>query len=75
MKKLWNRIDSKECSFGMKIRIFMLLNCIIFSLFGFVIWLAVRNFAFNSVENALCFVGYAGFCIGPLVGFVFLCRQ
>ena len=75
MKRLWNWVDGKAVKYESKARIFLLIVGIIFAILGFVIWMIVRNYAFDSVQNALCFVGYSGFCIGPLIGFVFLCRQ
>ena len=75
MNILWNWINGKEQSYEWKTRLFLTLNCIVFGILGFVLWMILRNFAFDSIECAICFVGYPGFCVGYLGGFVFLYRQ
>lgn len=75
MNILWNWVNDKEHSYEWKSRLFLTLNCIIFAILGLVLWMIIRNFAFNTLEYAICFVGYPGFCVGYLGGFVFLYRQ
>lgn len=75
MKRLWNWIDTKNFTKESKIGVFLSLNCILYGLIGFVIWLMVRNVAFDTWESALCFVGYPSVFVGFLGGYFFLCRQ
>lgn len=75
MSKLWNWIDKKELSDEGKIRIFLFVNCFVYGIAGFVAWTIIKNFAFNSFEYALSFIGYATFFLGYVRGFIFLSRQ
>lgn len=75
MSRLWKWVNDKDYSKEVKIRIFLFFNCVIYSALGFVIWLAVSQFALNSLDWAFCFIGYMGFFIGYVGGFLFLSRQ
>lgn len=75
MNKLWEWINKTEFTREGKIRSFLFLNSMICSILGFFVWLVVSRFTLNTIDWAICFVGYAGFFIGYLGGFFFLCRQ
>lgn len=75
MSRLWNWVDSKKLSKETKKKLFLVLNCLIYSALGFVVWLIVSKFALNSLGWALCFIGYAGFFVGYIGGFIYLCRK
>lgn len=75
MSKLWEWMDKKDLTKEGKIRGFLALNCMIFSILGFFVWLTVSRFALSTIEWAICFVGYPGFFIGYLGGFLFLSRR
>lgn len=75
MNHLWNWVDRREMTDAGKIRIFLLMNCLLCSVLGLVVWLFVSRFALNTWDWALCFVGYPGFFVGFLGGCMYLCRQ
>lgn len=75
MNRLWNGINKLNYAYEMKIRIFLALNSIIYGLLGLAAWILIRNAACFSAEYIICFVGYPGFFIGYLGGFIFLSRQ
>ena len=72
---LWEWLDKKNMNEERKMHLFLFLNTIIFSIIGFLVWLAVSKFALNSLTWALCFIGYSGFFIGYLGGFIYLCSK
>ena len=74
MKMIWNWIDKRDFTNEGKIRTFLFLNCVIFGLLGFIVWLFMKPYLFNSIEGALCFTGYSVFGFGFLGGFIFLCK-
>lgn len=75
MNTLWKVIGKQDLSKRGKMRWFLVLNCIKYSLLGFFVWLVVRNFAFDTIDWAFCFIGYPGFFFGFLGGYLFLCRE
>ncbi|MDD6038999.1 MAG: hypothetical protein PUD20_09440 [bacterium] len=75
MRKLWEKIESKGFSKEDTRRLFLLLNSMKFSLCGFAVWLLVSRFALGTIEWAICFIGYSGFFIGYLGGFLYLCKE
>ena len=75
MSRLWDWIDSKNISNDMKTSIFLLLNCLKYSILGFLAWLIVSRFALSTLDWALCFTGYPGILIGFIGGYIFLSRK
>lgn len=75
MKLIWNLISKKEFSYEGKIRVFLFLNCALFGMLGFLVWMIFKNITIGTLECALCFVGYPAFVLGYLRGVIFLCRQ
>lgn len=75
MRELWNRIDAHRFSYKTKIYVFLLVNCIIYGLLGFLSFLIIRYLAFDSLTGALCFIGYPLVCVGYFGGIIFLLRQ
>lgn len=75
MSRLWKWIDSYDVPREKKIRGFLVLNCLVYSLAGFFIWLLVHKFAFDTWDWAFCFAGYPGFFCGFIGGYIFLGRQ
>lgn len=75
MSVLWKWISQRKLSRGNKARLFLLLNSLIYSVAGILAWLLVRKFALGTWDWALCFVGYPGFFIGYIGGFLFLCQK
>ena len=75
MSGLWKWIDVKEISKEEKIRVFLFLNCLIHGVLGLLVWLVVSRFMLNTLGWAFCFIGYPGFFIGFVGGFLYLCRQ
>lgn len=75
MRKLLEKIESRGLPKEDTGKIFLLLNSAKFALFGFIVWLLVSRFALSSIEWAICFIGYPGFFIGYLGGFLFLCKE
>lgn len=75
MARLWNWIDGKNFTNDNKIRIFLLLNCLKYSLYGFAVWLLISRVAFTTYDWAICFVGYPAFFGGYVGGFLFSCRN
>lgn len=75
MSKLWSWVDSKNLTREGKVRFFLFLNCSLYSLFGFLVWLLVSQFGLSTPDWSLCFVCYSVFFIGYVGGFVFLSRK
>lgn len=77
MSSLWNLIDSKEFSDEGKIRAFFFLNCLVYCIFGFLVWLVISRVEpnMNTWDWALCLAIYPGFFIGYIGGFIYLCRR
>lgn len=75
MSCLWKWVDSRKHSKEVKIKIFIALNCLQFSALGFLLWLVVSRFALSTYDWAICFIGYPGFFIGYIGGFIFLYRK
>lgn len=44
-------------------------------MFGLIAWLIVSRRYFNTIEGAICFVGYQGMFIGYFGGLTFLCGK
>lgn len=75
MSRLWKWVDRRKLSRENKTRLFLFLNSLIYSGEGFLAWLLISKFALGTWDWALCFVGYPGFFVGYIGGFIFLCRQ
>ena len=75
MSRLWKWVDKKEISNDAKSKLFLILNSLICSAIGFFVWIVVSRFALNTWGWAICFVGYPGFFIGYIGGFIFLCQR
>lgn len=75
MSRLWKWVDDKNISRDAKTGLFLIFNIILWSVIGFVAWTFVSMFALNTLDWALCFVGYPGFFVGYIGGFIFLCQQ
>ena len=75
MSRLWKWIDEKNISKEVKAKLFLFVNSIMFGVIGLVLWVIVSGFGLNSWDWALCFIGYPGFFIGYIGGFVFLGRK
>lgn len=75
MSILWKWVDKKEISNNAKSRLFLILNSLMCSVIGFLIWIIVSRFALNTWDWAICFIGYSGFFIGYIGGFIFLCQR
>lgn len=75
MSILWKWVDGKGFSVEGKRNIFLILNCLLFSILGFGVWLIISKFALSTWDWAFCFIGYPGFFVGIIGGFLYLCRQ
>lgn len=75
MSSLWKWIDDRKLRKEGKVRLFLLLNSLFFSILGFFVWLIVSRYTLCTLDWALCFVGYSGFFIGYVGGYIFLCRK
>ena len=75
MSGLWKWVDDKNISREAKTGIFLFFNSILWGVIGFVTWIFVSMFALSTWDWALCFVGYPGFFVGYIGGFIFLCQQ
>lgn len=75
MSRLWKWIDVRKMSYKAKTRWFLFLNSLLYSAVGFFAWIIVSRFALDSWDWALCFVGYPGFFVGYIGGFLFLSRH
>lgn len=75
MSKLWDWVNEKNFSSVIKVRMFLLINCIKYGIQGLIVWMLISRFALNSYDWALCFTGYPGFFIGYIGGLIFLCRK
>ena len=72
---LWEWLEKKKMDEESKMQFFLFLNTINFGIIGFLVWLVVSRFALHSLTWALCFIGYSGFFIGYIGGFIFSCRK
>lgn len=75
MSRLYRWVESKDFSYERTVGIFLFLNCLLFGAFGFAAWAIVSRFVLNTLGWALCFIGYSGFFIGFVGGYIYLCRQ
>ena len=75
MNKMWMKIVSKNYSKHRSIKTFLFYNCLKHCLIGFIVWLIVSRRYFNTIEWAICFVGYPGMFIGFFGGIIYLCRK
>ena len=72
---LWEWLEKKKMDEESKMQLFLFFNTINFGIIGFLVWLVVSRFALHSLTWVLCFIGYSGFFIGYIGGFIFLCRK
>lgn len=72
MNLLWNYIKKLEINTKSRIRLFLLLNTIAFSLFGFIIGLPVMIAFKVSLWTLFCFTGYPAVFLGLFGGIIFL---
>lgn len=75
MNRMWERITRKNYSEDKRIKIFLFYNCIKFCLIGFIVWLLVSRRYLNTLEWAICFIGYPGMFLGYFGGLTFLCGK
>lgn len=75
MSILWKWINEKSLSKHTKHNLFILLNSLMCSVVGFLIWLFVSRFTLATWDWAICFAGYSGFFFGYIGGFIYLCQQ
>lgn len=75
MNRMWKKIVCKNYSEEKCIKVFLLYNSIKFCMFGLIAWLIVSRRYFNTIEGAICFVGYQGMFIGYFGGLTFLCGK
>lgn len=58
MKYLWGFIDRRSWRIETKLLAAFLILGVILSAVGFVLWLILRSFVFNSVGWMICFIGW-----------------
>lgn len=75
MRRLWKWIADRNISYEKKLKVFLLLNTILFGMLGFVVWAIVSKFTLDTWYFALCFFGYAAFFIGFIGGYIFIVRS
>lgn len=75
MSRLWKWVDNKNFSYDAKVKLFLAINCLKYCFLGFVLWMVVSHFVLSTYDWALCFIGYPGFFIGYIGGFIYLCRH
>lgn len=71
----YNFIKKGKLCTKRRVAVFLAISTLLYSLAGFLIWLVIKSFALSTIDWALCFVGYMGFCGGFLGGILFLCRS
>ncbi len=75
MDFLWKILDARALKKEQRGRLFLEMNTMLFGILGFLMWIMVRNFVFHTIDWAFCFVGYSGFLIGFVGGYMYLCRK
>lgn len=74
MKNLWSYIDSKNWSRESKYKAAFFILGFLSALFGFIVWLVVRNWALQTLDWMICFIGYPVF-LSWLVIVFYSCRH
>ncbi len=75
MEALWRNVNISQNSEKVNIYLFLLLNTVMHSILGFLVWFIIRFFALKSTAWAICFMGYLGFFCGLIGGILFLWRR
>ena len=75
MGMIWSVLENKNWNDKCKKYLFLLINCLLFCVLGFVAWLIVRQISFETVDWMICFMGYPTFFLGFVGGVVYLCRK
>lgn len=69
---IWNYLKKKNLYKSTKTHLFITLSMILYSSLGFICWLLIRHFFFNTKTWAICFIGYPGLVIGYIGGVLYL---
>lgn len=75
MELLWSVLEKSKASDSDRKHLFLFFNSICFGILGFIIWLIVSRFTMETVGWMICFIGYPGYFIGFIGGFIYLCRK
>lgn len=63
----WNKIKTQK--------VFLICSVLAFCFVGALVWLLIGRILMPSVGGLFCFVGYFGFFVGFIGGFIYLCQQ
>lgn len=74
-ERIWEILLKKKWTARHIVSLFLLCNTMVWSFVGFVIWFIIHFFSLQSLDWAICFIGYAAYFMGMIGGFIFLCRK
>lgn len=75
MEIIWNLTEKLSSKKEIRREVFLVVNSIIFSVIGFIIWAVISRFVLQSLDWMICFIGYFGFLGGCIGGYIFLCGK
>ena len=75
MNIIWKTVSATSYLDQTKQRLFLLLNTLLFSLIGLIVWLTVGRLFAPGWHWLICFIGYPGYFIGYIGGIFYLYKS